>query len=76
MVEVTGDTRIEANGRQASLSDLREGMKVKASYEALDGKNIATRIEILSVAGSDATRSTGSGVEPQSLREKPGPPDR
>jgi hypothetical protein len=31
---------------KASLLDIREGDKVKASYEARDGKNIAKSIEV------------------------------
>jgi hypothetical protein len=34
-------------GRQATLADIREGTKVKASYETREGKNFARRIEVL-----------------------------
>lgn len=46
-LEVTSDTQIQMEGRQATLADVREGSKVKASYETRDGKNVATRIEVM-----------------------------
>jgi Cu/Ag efflux protein CusF len=46
-LEVTGSTDIQVEGRQASLADIREGAKVKAAYEQRDGKNVATRIEVV-----------------------------
>jgi Cu/Ag efflux protein CusF len=45
-LEVTGDTQIAVAGMKTSLLDIREGDKVKASYEARDGKNIAKSIEV------------------------------
>lgn len=46
-LEVTSDTQIQVEGRQATLADIHEGAKVKASYETREGKNIATRIEVM-----------------------------
>lgn len=46
-LEVTGDTQIQSDGRQATLTELREGARVKASYENREGKNVATRIEVM-----------------------------
>jgi phosphoenolpyruvate-protein kinase (PTS system EI component) len=37
-LEVTEDTRIVVDGRAASLTDIREGAKVNAAYEARDDK--------------------------------------
>lgn len=45
-LEVTGDTQIAVGGTKASLTDIREGDRVKAAYEARDGKNIAKSIEV------------------------------
>ncbi|HSD50548.1 MAG TPA: hypothetical protein VLG48_03995 [Candidatus Methylomirabilis sp.] len=45
-LDVTGDTQIAVDGTKASLSDIQEGDRVKAAYEALDGKNIAKSIEV------------------------------
>jgi Cu/Ag efflux protein CusF len=45
-LEVTGATQIAVGGTKASLSDIREGERVKAAYEARDGKNIAKAIEV------------------------------
>jgi len=47
-LEVTDDTYIAVEGMKASLLDIREGDKVKASYEPRDGKNIARSIEVTS----------------------------
>jgi len=46
-LEVTHDTQIQVEGRQGTLADLREGAKVKASYETREGKNIAMQIEVM-----------------------------
>lgn len=46
-LEVTGDTQIQVEGRQATLADIREGETVRASYETHDAKNVATRIEVI-----------------------------
>ncbi len=45
-LDVTGGTQIAVGGTKASLSDIREGDRVKAAYEARDGKNIAKSIEV------------------------------
>jgi len=55
-LEVTEDTRIAVEGATGSLQDIREGDRVKASYEAQDGKNIAKSIE---VTESEARRGAG-----------------
>jgi hypothetical protein len=58
-LEVNDRTTIQMNGRQATLADIREGAKVKAAYEARDGKNVATMIEVLpSDAGKAGSRDT------------------
>lgn len=40
-VEVTDETEIMVQGRKGSLADVQEGAKVKASYEARQGENVA-----------------------------------
>jgi len=59
-LEVTGDTQIAVGGSKASLSDIREGDRVKAAYEARDGKNIAKSIE---VTPPEPTAGTGPSRE-------------
>ena len=46
-LEVTSDTQVQIEGRQAILTEVQEGAKVKASYEVRNGKNIATRLEVM-----------------------------
>jgi hypothetical protein len=46
-LEVTGDTKIQVEGRQGTLADVREGAKVKASYESFEGKTVAKEIEVI-----------------------------
>ncbi len=38
-------TTITMDGKEAKLDDLKEGTKVKASYDEKDGKNVASKIE-------------------------------
>jgi Cu/Ag efflux protein CusF len=45
-LEVSNSTEIQMSGQRGTLADLREGEKIKASYESRDGKNFATRIEV------------------------------
>lgn len=40
------DTKISVNGQEAKLEDLKEGAKVKASYEEKDGKNVLGTIDV------------------------------
>jgi Cu/Ag efflux protein CusF len=69
-LEVNDRTTIQMNGRQATLADITEGAKVKAVYEARDGKNVATMIEVLPAdaskdrAGSDTPRARPSAAPP------------
>ena len=60
-LEVNDRTAIQVDGRQATIADIPEGAKVKASYEAQDGKNIATAIEVL-----PAARRSDAGSAPPS----------
>ena len=46
-LEVTDGTQIQVEGRQATLADIPEGAKVKASYETRAGKSFATHIDLL-----------------------------
>jgi Cu/Ag efflux protein CusF len=59
-LEVNDRTTIQMDGRQATLADLREGAKVKASYEAQDGKNVATSIEVIPAERTDAGAAPAS----------------
>jgi len=45
-LEVTPDTHILVEGRQRSLSDIREGDKVRAAYEVREGQSIAKAINV------------------------------
>ena len=53
-LEVTGDTKIQVEGRQGTLADVREGATVKASYESFEGKTIAKEIEVMPAEAADA----------------------
>jgi len=46
-LEVTSETQVQVEGRQGTLMDIREGSKVKASYEVRQGKNVAMRLEVV-----------------------------
>jgi Cu/Ag efflux protein CusF len=46
-LEVTDDTRIAVDGMNGSLDRIREGDRVKASYEAQDGRNVAKAIDVI-----------------------------
>jgi Cu/Ag efflux protein CusF len=44
---VTDETKITVEGKEGSIADIREGAKVKASYESRGGKNVAKSIEVM-----------------------------
>ena len=46
-LEVTKSTQIETEGQRATLADIAEGVKVKASYETRAGKSFATHIDLV-----------------------------
>jgi Cu/Ag efflux protein CusF len=61
-MSVTDETKISVQGKEGSIADIREGAKVKASYESRDGKNMAKSIEVMAAeenAGSPARPATG-----------------
>jgi len=65
-LELAPDTQILVQGRQGSVADLRDGEKVRASYEMREGNNVATLIEIMSDAqtrSSDVARPRARVVE-------------
>ena len=39
-------TTISVEGKEGKLEDLKEGTKVKASFEEKDGKNVAQKLEV------------------------------
>jgi Cu/Ag efflux protein CusF len=39
-------TKLVVEGKEGKLEDLKEGAKVKASYEEKDGKNVAATLEV------------------------------
>jgi len=49
-LELTDKTQIRDSGRAATLDDIQEGVKVKASYDTRAGHNFATRIEVVPMA--------------------------
>ena len=46
-LELTNRTQIETEGQRATLADIAEGVKVKASYETRAGKSFATHIDLI-----------------------------
>ncbi len=66
-LEVTETTRIRVAGTKASLTDLREGDRVKAAYEARDGKNVAKAITVTppeAPAGSGPSKEAPAAPRP------------
>ena len=70
-LQVKPDTQIQVEGRQTSLTDIREGDKVKASYEVREGQSIARSIQITPIPEEPKTptpRSPASGTLPPPSR--------
>ena len=45
-LQLSEGTEVQIDGRLGSLTEIREGAKVKVAYEVRDGKNVATHIEL------------------------------
>src|SRR5262245_3946105 len=45
-LEVESGTQIRVQGQPATLTEIKEGARVKASYEVRDGKNVAKMIDV------------------------------
>lgn len=45
-LRLSEDTEVQIDGRLGSLTEIREGARVKVAYEVRDGKNVATHIEL------------------------------
>ena len=56
-LQVGPDTRVTVDGRESNLGAIREGTKVKASYEQRNGQPVATRIEALPEGYTTRSRS-------------------
>jgi len=59
-LDVTDDTHIAIAGAKGSLDMIREGDRVKASYEAINGKNVAKAIDVTSSESADMSSRTSS----------------
>lgn len=59
-LEVDDATKINVDGKDGSIADIREGAKVKASYESRDGKNVAKSIDVMPAETTGAPAGTGT----------------
>jgi len=62
-LRIVPETLVTVDGRDAKASQLKEGQEVRASYNEVDGKETAVRIEagIPSSTGTGSSGSMGSG---------------
>jgi hypothetical protein len=60
MLQVTDNTQIRVEGREGSLAEVREGARVKASYEDRYGINVARSIEVMPAEGRGHPDSPGA----------------
>jgi Cu/Ag efflux protein CusF len=51
-VVVDSETKILAGHSKKTLADLKSGEKIRVKYEIVDGKNIAKRIDVITVVSS------------------------
>ena len=56
-LQVGPETQVSVDGRESTLASIREGTKVKASYEQRNGQTVATRIEALPQGQTTRSRS-------------------
>jgi hypothetical protein len=86
-LQVTDHTRIQVEGREGALTDLREGTRIRASYEDRQGINVARSIEVTPSEQQETPRSPGgstpsgpagqtSGARPSGSGQSGGAPSR
>jgi Cu/Ag efflux protein CusF len=76
-LEVTDETKINVAGKDGSLMDIREGARVKASYESRDGKNVAKSIDVIPAAekvGAPARPASPGATPPSAAQPGAQPP--
>jgi hypothetical protein len=57
-LQVGPDTQISVDGRDSNLAEVRQGTKVKVSYETRNGLTVATRIEAMPGRDMSSRRSS------------------
>ena len=57
-LQIGPDTQISIDGRDSNLAEVRQGTKVKASYETRNGRTVATRIEAMPSRDVSSRRSS------------------
>jgi len=67
-LELTNRTQIETEGQRATLADIAEGVKVKASYETRVGKSFATHISWYRCPSPRTSKCTSKSVGPERWR--------
>jgi hypothetical protein len=66
-LQVDDGTQIRVQGQPGSLTEIKEGARVKASYEVRDGKNVAKSIDVTAEKLESATQPrAGTGAKPGS----------
>jgi len=65
-LEVNEETKIRAGSKDVTISEIREGAKIKAAYESQAGKNLAKSIEVLPEEKKEPAASppTAPGARP------------
>jgi Cu/Ag efflux protein CusF len=65
LLELVPQTMVKVDGQDASRMDLKEGQEVRASFNKIDGRDVAVQIEALESAGSTGAMpgdTTGTGT--------------
>jgi hypothetical protein len=64
VLQIVPQTMVELDGREADSRDLAEGQMVRASFDDVDGQDVAVKIRAgdTSAAASDATTDQGTGT--------------
>jgi hypothetical protein len=59
-LKLSDSTQVTKDGQRATLSDIKEGDQVRASFSGSGESLQVTRIEVMSAAGSTGSGSSGS----------------
>lgn len=65
LLELVPQTMVKVDGQDASRTDLKEGQEVRASFNHVEGRDVAVQIEARESAGSTGTMpgdTTGTGT--------------
>jgi hypothetical protein len=69
-LEVSGSTAVNLDGRTASMTEIRAGSDVRASYGVVDGRTNAMRLDVTSRKSNEPDARPSEGVSGENSQKQ------